>query len=97
MSPILSQLGAVAGGPVPEAVRTGIPSRIIDIVGIAVRASSLDTSRSVVGFAADQGSAPQATPIGGGQAMSAAEASWQEHRITLQHVDAQIKRANRRV
>ena len=76
MTSILSQLGALAAGPVPEAVRAGIPSRIIDIVGIAVRASSLDTSRAVVGFATDQGSASQATPIGGGQAMSAAEAAF---------------------
>ena len=76
MTPILSQLGALARGPVPESVRAGIPSRIIDIVGIAVRASLLDTSRAVVGFAADQGSAPQATPIGGGRAMSAGEAAF---------------------
>ena len=76
MTPVLSQLSTMASGPVPEAVRAGIPSRIIDIVGIAVRASVLDTSRAVVGFAADQGSAPQATPIGGGRATSAAEAAF---------------------
>ena len=76
MTSILSQLGALASGPVPDAVRAGIPSRIVDIVGIAVRASSLDTSRAVVEFATDQGSAPQATPIGGGQTMSAAEAAF---------------------
>ena len=76
MTPVLSQLSTMASGPVPEAVRAGIPSRIIDIVGIAVRASLLDTSRAVVGFAADQGSAPQATPIGGGRATSAAEAAF---------------------
>ncbi|MCY3910360.1 MAG: MmgE/PrpD family protein [bacterium] len=76
MTSVLSQLGALAGGSVPEAVRAGIPSRIIDIVGIAVRASSLDTSQAVVDFAADQGSAAQATPIGGGQTMSAAEAAF---------------------
>ena len=76
MSPILSQLGALAVGPVPEAVRAGIPSRIIDIVGIAVRSSSLDTSQAAIGFAADQCSAPQATPIGGGRAMSAPEAAF---------------------
>ncbi len=76
MRPILSQLGALAVGPVPEAVRAGIPSRIIDIVGIAVRASSLDTSQAVIGFATDQCSAPQATPIGGGRAMSAPEAAF---------------------
>jgi 2-methylcitrate dehydratase PrpD len=76
MSTILSQLAGLASGPVPEAVRAGVPSRIIDIVGIAVRASLLDTSQAVVGFAADQGSAPQATPIGGGRATSAAEAAF---------------------
>ena len=76
MTTILSQLGALAGGPVPDAVRGGIPSRIIDIVGIAVRASLLPTSRAVVGFAADQGSSAQATPIGGGHAMSAAESAF---------------------
>ncbi len=76
MSTVLSQLAALAGGPLPEEVRRGIPSRIIDIVGIAVRASELGTSRAVVGFAADQGSAAQATVIGGGQAMSAAEAAF---------------------
>ena len=31
------------------------------------------------------------------QAISACESSWQEHRITLQHVDSQIEQANRRV
>ncbi|WP_420434870.1 MmgE/PrpD family protein [Candidatus Poriferisocius sp.] len=76
MSPILAQLGALAGGPVPNAVRTGIPSRIIDIVGVAVRANSLDTSQAVIAFAADQCSAPQATPIGGGRAMSSPEAAF---------------------
>ena len=76
MKPILSRLGSLASNPVPEKVRAGISSRIIDIVGIAVRAGSLETSRAVVGFAADQGSADQATPIGGGQTMSAAEAAF---------------------
>ena len=76
MRPILSQLSALAAGPVPDTVRAGIPSRIVDIVGIAVRASPLDTSQAVIGFAADQCSAPQATPIGGGRAMSAPEAAF---------------------
>ena len=76
MKPILSQLGELAGGPVPETVRAGIPSRIVDIVGIAVRASSMDTSRAVAGFAAEQGSAAQASAIGGGQTMAATEAAF---------------------
>ena len=76
LSTTLSQLGALARGPVPEAVRAGIPSRVIDIAGIAVRAGPLDTSRAVVDFAAAQGTAAQATAIGGGRAMSAAEAAF---------------------
>ena len=76
MSPVVSQLAGLAAAPVPEAVRAGIPSRIIDIVGIAVRASTLETSQAVIGFAVDQGSAAQATAIGAGQAMSAAEAAF---------------------
>ena len=76
MSPVLSQLAALASGPVPDSVRAGIPSRIIDIVGIAVRASTLDTSTAVIGFARDQGSASQATAIGSEHPMSAAEAAF---------------------
>ena len=76
MSPVVSQLAGLAAAPVPETVRAGIPSRIIDVVGIAVRASTLETSRAVIGFAVDQGSAAQATAIGAGQAISAAEAAF---------------------
>ena len=76
MSPVVSQLAELAAAPVPETVRAAIPSRIIDIVGIAVRASTLETSQAVIGFAVDQGSAAQATAIGAGQAMSAAEAAF---------------------
>ncbi len=76
MSPVVSQLAGLAAAPVPETVRAGIPSRIIDVVGIAVRASTLQTSQAVIGFAVDQGSAAQATAIGAGQAMSAAEAAF---------------------
>ena len=45
-------------------VISDMPTRIIDIVGIAVRATTLETSQAVTGFALDQGSAPQATAIG---------------------------------
>ena len=76
MSTVVSQLAVLARGPVPEAVRAGIPSRIIDIVGICVRASPLDTSQAVIGFASDQGTVAQATAIGAGGAMSAAEAAF---------------------
>ncbi len=76
MSPVLSQLASLAHGPVPEAVRSGIPCRVIDIVGIAVRAGLLDSSRAVMEYATDQGSVAQATAIGTEQAMSAADAAF---------------------
>ncbi len=76
MSAVLSQLGALAYGPVPEVVRLGIPSRVIDIVGIALQASRLDTSQAAIEYAAEQRSSPQATAIGSDDAMSAAEAAF---------------------
>ena len=76
MSTVVARLAELACLPVPETVRAGIPSRIVDIVGIAVRASTLETSQAVIGFAVDQGTAPQATAIGAGQATSAAEAAF---------------------
>ena len=39
-TPILTQLAALATGSMPSEVIDGIPARIIDIVGIAVRAST---------------------------------------------------------
>ncbi|WP_419918820.1 MmgE/PrpD family protein [Candidatus Poriferisocius sp.] len=76
MNPILAQLAKLAHGPVPDAVRHGIPVRIIDIVGIAVRAARMDTSRAVIGFATDQCTAAQATAIGASDAMAATEAAF---------------------
>ena len=75
-TPVLTQLARVAVGAVPAHVLAGIPARVIDIIGIGVRASTLDTSQAVLGFAIDQGSAPQATAIGAPTAMSAAEAAF---------------------
>ena len=74
--PVLAQLARLAAGPVPGEIRAGIPSRIIDIVGIAVRACPLDTSRAVTGFALAQESGPQATAIGAGRRIAAAEAAF---------------------
>ncbi len=76
MSPVVTQLAELACAPVPETVRAGICSRIIDIVGIAVRASTLETSQAVIGFAVDQDSAAQATAIGAPRPVSAAEAAF---------------------
>ena len=75
-SPILPQLGRLAGGPVPEEIRASIPSRIIDIVGIAVRACPLDTSRAATEFAVAQGTGAQATAIGAGRRVASTEAAF---------------------
>ncbi len=55
-----AQLVDVRKDGVPADVLAGIPARIIDIVGIGVRASTLDTSKAVLGYAIDQGTAAQA-------------------------------------
>ncbi|MGI9605538.1 MAG: MmgE/PrpD family protein [Acidimicrobiales bacterium] len=73
---VLTQLAELATGDVPSEVLAGMPARIIDIIGIGVRASTLDTSRAVVGYAVDQGTAPQATAIGAPGRLSAAEAAF---------------------
>ena len=75
-APILVQLARLASGPVPQPVTDGIPARIIDIVGIAVRACPLDTSRAATEFALDQQSGAQATAVGAGRRMAAAEAAF---------------------
>jgi len=75
-APVLTQLAELATGDVPGDVLAGIPARIIDVVGIGVRASTLDTSKAVLGYAIDQGTAAQATAIGASVRMSAAEAAF---------------------
>ena len=74
--PILVRLARMAAAPVPREVRAQIPARIIDIVGIAVRACPLDTSRAATEFAVGQGSGAQATAIGAGRRMAAADAAF---------------------
>ncbi len=73
---IIEALATMAAGPVPSDVIRAVPSRVIDIVGIAARATTLDTSAAVVGFSIDQQTAPRATAIGAEPAMSAAEAAF---------------------
>ena len=74
--PILVRLARLASESVPPEVRAGIPARIVDIVGIAVRASLLDTSRAATEFALAQQSGAQSTAIGAGTRMAAAEAAF---------------------
>jgi len=73
---ILQALGALATGAVPHGLRAEMPGRVLDIVGIAVRATTLDTSRAVMGFARDTGGSPQAGAIGMTERLPAAEAAF---------------------
>ena len=73
---LLEQLAATVVAPVPAAVLAGMPARVLDILGICVRATELDTSRAVAGFAADTGGHPDATAVGVGGALPAAEAAF---------------------
>lgn len=49
---------------VPSDVASSVRLRILDILGISVAATALDTSRAVVGFIAEQGGTPEAGVIG---------------------------------
>lgn len=73
---ILHSLGALATGAVPGDLLAEMPSRVLDILGIAVRATTLDTSRAVMGFSREQGGAPVASAIGVPERLPAAEAAF---------------------
>ncbi len=76
MTTVIQQLAQLGAGPVPADVRQGIPSRLVDIVGIAVRATQLDTSQAALGFISDQASGPQATAVGSSIKVAAPEAAF---------------------
>lgn len=73
---LLRSLGALAVGPVPGSLLAAMPGRVLDILGIAVRATTLDTSRAVMGFSRDQGGSPQASAVGLAERLPAAEAAF---------------------
>ena len=73
---LLRPLGLLATGPVPESLLAEMPSRVLDILGIAVRATTLDTSRAVMGFSRDQGGSPQAGAVGVTERLPAPEAAF---------------------
>jgi len=73
---VIEALASMAAGPLPSDVVAAVPSRVMDIVGIAARATTLDTSTAVIGFSIDQQTAKRATAIGAEPAMSAAEAAF---------------------
>jgi 2-methylcitrate dehydratase PrpD len=63
---IAEALGAFAADdrPLPGDVEASVRQRILDILGIAVAATQLDTSVAVMGYAASQGGTDQATAVG---------------------------------
>ncbi len=73
---ILRSLGAMAVGPVPGSLLAEMPSRVLDVLGIAIRATELDTSRAVAAFSESQGGSPQASAIGVERRLPAAEAAF---------------------
>jgi len=65
---LVDQLGELAAHTrledLPKKVADSVPQRVMDVLGICVRSTSLDTSRGVMDFAADQGGRAAATAIG---------------------------------
>lgn len=65
---LVGALGAMAAGlsvsGLPGDVVASVPQRVLDVLGICVRATELDTSAGVLGFVSDQGGAPHASAVG---------------------------------
>jgi 2-methylcitrate dehydratase PrpD len=72
------QLAAFAAepGPLPDDVNDSVRKRVLDILGIAVAAAALPTSRAARRWAAEEGGRPQATAIGLPERLPAAQASF---------------------
>lgn len=77
---LAQQLGAFAAAvdaaSLPEAVDASVRRRVLDVVGICVRATELDTSRAVAEHVAEQGGTAAATGIGLGARVPAAAAAF---------------------
>lgn len=80
MSGIVVELGewaaAVDMASLPADVAADVPPRVLDIVGLALAALPLETSRAAVGYAADTGGAAQATALGVRVKLPAAQAAF---------------------
>jgi 2-methylcitrate dehydratase PrpD len=63
-------------GRLPSEVADSVQKRVLDILGICVAASTLDTSRSAREFTASQGGHPQAHAIGMDTRVSTAQAAF---------------------
>ena len=73
---VLGALGRMAAGPMPADLLAAMGDRVLDIAGIAIRATGLDTSRAVAGYVTDQGGRPAASAVGMPERLPAAEAAF---------------------
>ena len=73
-------LGDLAAGltptDLPAGVVASVPQRVLDVLGICVRATTLDTSAGVLGYVADQGGRHGASAIGLAERVPAAAAAF---------------------
>ncbi|GAA0711197.1 MmgE/PrpD family protein [Dactylosporangium roseum] len=67
----LAQFAVAARNTVPVEVATSVRRRLLDVLGLCVAATDLDTSRAALAFVADQGGQPQAHAIGVGRVSAA--------------------------
>ena len=63
-------------GRLPDDVAGSVRQRVLDILGIAIAATTLDTSRAALSFVRDQGGNPRATAIGVDGALPATSAAF---------------------
>ena len=77
---LLEQLASLAENTtienLPRRQAASVPQRVVDVLGIAVRATSLPTSEAVTGYAVEQGGTPKATAIGAGRRLPASSAAF---------------------
>lgn len=75
MSHVQTLAGFVADADPPQPLRDLVPLRILDIVGVSLAATILDTSAAVASYVTEQGGAPQASLIGTPARVPAANAA----------------------
>lgn len=78
--PVATTLGAfcadVVAAPLPDALSISIPQRVLDVLGLCARATTLDTSRLVTEVTAADGGTPESTVIGSSTRLPAAAAAF---------------------
>lgn len=72
----LAELAARPPADLPETVRQSVQQRVLDILGICVRAATLDTSAAATRYATAQGGRPDATAIGAATPLPAPAAAF---------------------